>query len=187
MILLVPALLVACSAAGTLDLYRCRDYPLSWEHERVIMRDVRIVDATLHEGTDRWWLFGNIGDQRVSTHEELHLFYADSPLGPWTPHAANPIVSDPRRARPAGNLFSWDGRLCRPVQDCGVRYGRALGIHHVVELTPTRYRERELARLDPESLDAAADGAGTNRVHTLNRDGWLTVVDGHRDGWRPWT
>jgi len=25
---------------------------------------------------------------------------------------------------------------------------------------------------------------GANRAHTLNADGWLTVVDGHRDRWR---
>jgi hypothetical protein len=166
------------SAGGTLELYRCVDYPLRWERECVVMQDLCIVDATLHEGEDRWWLFANIGADQVSTHEELHLFYADTPLGPWTPHPANPVICDPRSARPAGRLFEWDGRLCRPAQDCGVRYGRALVIHEVLELTPDRYAERPRTRLQPQAL------AGANRMHTLNRDGWLTVVDGHRDRWR---
>ena len=166
------------SAAGTLELYRCVDYPLRWERECLLMQDLRIVDATLHETADHWWLFGNIGDGLISTHEELHLFFADSPLGPWTPHPANPVVADPRVARPAGGLFEWDGRWCRPAQDCGVRYGSALWIHEIVELTPQHYSERPRTRLEPGAL------AGANRMHTLNRDGWLTVVDGHRDRWR---
>jgi len=166
------------SAAGTLELYRCVDYPLCWVRECVLMQDQQIVDATLHEAADCWWLFANIGDGRASTHEELHLFSADTPLGPWTSHPANPIVADPRTARPAGRLFDWNGRLCRPAQDCGVRYGSALWIHEIVELTPERYCERPRTRLEPQAL------AGANRMHTLNRDDWLTVVDGHRDRWR---
>ncbi len=166
------------SAAGTLELYRCIAYPLCWQHECTLMQDVRIVDATLHEGEDRWWLFGNIGVGQISTHEELHLFFADTPLGPWIPHPANPVVADPRTARPAGKLLQWDGRWCRPAQDCGVRYGSALWIHEIVEWTPTRYSEGPRQRLEPQSM------AGANRMHTLYRDGWLTVVDGHRDRWR---
>ncbi len=171
-------LLPESSAAGTLELYRCLEYPLRWERETVLMQDKRIVDATLHEGTDRWWMFANIGDDRVSTHEELHLFFADTPLGPWTPHPANPVVADPRFARPAGRPFELDGCCYRPAQDCGVRYGGALVIHEILELTPERYAERLHQRLPPQAL------AGANRMHTLNQDQWLTVIDGHRDRWR---
>ncbi len=172
-------LLPESSAEGNLELYRCIDYPLRWERACIVMQDLCIVDATLHEGADRWWLFANIGDDEVSTHEELHLFFATTPLGPWTAHPANPVVSDPRSARPAGCLFEWDGRLCRPAQDCGVRYGRALVINEVLELTSEVYRERPQACLETRAL------AGANRMHTLNRHEWLTVVDGHRDRWWP--
>ena len=141
------------------------------------MQDVRIVDATLHETADRWWLFGNVGDGRISTHEELHLFSADTPMGPWTPHPGNPIVADPRMARPAGKLFEWHGRWYRPAQDCGVRYGSAVWIQEILALTPQHYSERPHRRLAPEAL------SGSNRMHTLNRDAWLSVVDGHHDRW----
>jgi hypothetical protein len=167
------------SAAATLELYRCVEYPLHWQRECVVMQDVPVVDATLHEGEDHWWLFANVGGDRISTHEELHLFFADSPLGPWTPHPSNPIVSDPRSARPAGRLFEHEGQWFRPAQDCSVRYGRALVIQQILELSTERYAEQPLTHLQPEAL------AGANRMHTLNRDGWLTVVDGHRDRWWP--
>lgn len=166
------------SANGTLELYRGVDFPLGWELEAVWMQDVRVADATLHEHEGRWWMFASVADGDAGLHEELHLFYADTPLGPWTPHAANPVVCDPRGARPAGALFFWRGRLCRPAQDCGVRYGRAIVIHQVDELSPAGYAERAIARLEPPAM------AGANRMHTLNTAGWLTVVDGHRDRWR---
>lgn len=172
-------LLPETAANGTLELYRCQRYPLEWTLEAVLMSRVRVVDATLHAQDGRWWLFANLADPpHAASHEELHLFHADSPLGPWEPHPANPICSDPRRARPAGRLFPWRGRLCRPAQDCGVRYGRAVVICQVEELSTARYAERPVARLEPEAL------AGANRLHTLNSTGWITVVDGHRDGWR---
>jgi hypothetical protein len=173
-------LLPESAAAGRLDLYRCIDWPLRWEHERTLMEGSAIVDATPFVDEQGWWLFANVGGPPGTTHDELHLFFADTPLGPWLPHPANPVVSDPRRARPAGRLFREGNRLLRPAQDCGVRYGRALVVHEVTTLTRAAYAETAVARLDPGGL------AGANRLHTLNRDGWLTVVDGHRDRWR-WT
>ena len=38
-----------------------------------------------------------------------HVFHADSPFGPFTPHRRNPVKSDVRSARPAGKLFTWNG------------------------------------------------------------------------------
>ena len=95
-------------------------------------------------------------------------------MGPWSAHAANPVVSDPRQARPGGQLFEWNGRLCRPAQDCSDRYGRALTIFEIEELTTSQFRERAITRLEPETFDA-------NRLHTLNSDRWLRVIDLHRD------
>jgi hypothetical protein len=146
--------------------------------EAVLMEDIRLVDATLHECDGDWWLFACVADERASPHDELHLYRADTPMGPWEPHPANPVRSDPRAARPAGSLFEWQGALYRPAQDCGVRYGRGIVVHRVDELSPAGYAERPVRRLWPQAMQ------GANRIHTLNRAGWLTVVDGHRNRWR---
>lgn len=169
------------SANRSLELYRCVEYPLRWERERAVMEDVLVSDATLHANDDGWWMFATVADADTTSHEELHLFHASSPIGPWTSHPANPVVSDPRRARPAGLLFVEDGQLIRPAQDCGIRYGRALVQQQVTALSATEYREHTIRTVEPSVL-----GQGVNRLHTLNRDDWLTVVDGHRDRWR-WT
>ena len=49
----------------------------------------------------------------------LFAFHADSPRGPWTAHALNPVVCDVSCARPAGQPFVVDGVWYRPSIDYG--------------------------------------------------------------------
>lgn len=60
---------------------------------------------------------------------ELEVFYADTPLGPWRAHAANPVMNGDRRAgaRMAGRVVPHDGKLLRFGQDCGATYGHKVG------------------------------------------------------------
>jgi hypothetical protein len=104
--------------------------------------------------------------------EELHLFHASSPLGPWTPHRRNPVKTDVRGSRPAGSLFWWNGELWRPAQDCSVRYGYAITLHRVLRLNTSEFREEPVARIDPDWT------AGLRGTHTLNSAPGLVVLDG---------
>jgi len=162
--------------AGSVELYRCVDFPLVWKRERVLMDGVRLVDATLYhektQGRDRWWMFANstAGESRMFD-DELHLFHAERLTGDWQPHAMNPVKSDARSSRPAGSLFVRDGALYRPAQVCVPRYGAGLAIQRVLKLTPQHYAERQVERL------LADPAAGIIGLHTMNRAGDLTVVD----------
>src|SRR5258708_27590500 len=162
--------------AGSVELYRCVDFPLVWKRERVLMEGVRLVDATLYhqkaDGGSRWWMFANstAGASRMFD-DELHLFHAERLDGDWQPHPRNPVKSDARSSRPAGALFMRDGALYRPAQVCVPRYGAGLAIQRVLKLTPQQYAERQIERL-------LADPAG--RPHgppPLNPGGQL-----HRGG-----
>jgi hypothetical protein len=154
-----------------IELYRCVDFPTKWELEKVLISDVQAVDATLHQHNGSWWLFCNIGGAEFSSNDELHLFYADSPLGPWTPHKRNPVKSDVRSARPAGKLFSKNGNLYRPSQDCSIRMGGAISINKILVMDTERYEEVEVSRIDPQWA------TGLYGIHTINTAGKLTVVD----------
>ena len=155
---------------GTVELYRCVDFPRRWKLERVLLEGVRLVDATLHSGAGYWWMFANGTTSRVF-NDELHLFYADRLLGEWRPHPRNPVKSDARCARPAGRLYWRNGALHRPAQICVPRYGAGLSINRVLQLTPQAYAERQVERLLPDP------GKGILGLHTLNRAGPLTVLD----------
>ena len=158
--------------SGSVELYRCVDFPLVWKRERVLISGVRLVDATLHKAADRWWMFANstAGKSRMFD-DELHLFHADKLTGDWQPHAKNPVKSDARSSRPAGSLFVRDGALYRPAQVCVPRYGAGLAIQRVLKLTPQQYAERQVERL------LADPAGGVIGLHTMNRAGDLTVVD----------
>jgi len=159
------------AANGTVEIYRCTDFPRRWRLEKVLLEGVRLVDPTLHRGPDRWWLFANAapGESRVFD-DELHLFHAPSLFGDWQPHRRNPVRSDARCARPAGSLFWRNGALHRPAQVCVPRYGAGLAVHRVLRLTPQDYAERQVERVLPSA-------GGLLGLHTLNRAGHLTVVD----------
>ena len=77
--------------------------------------------------------------------------------GEWEPHPMNPVVSDVRRARPAGRVFSQDGHLIRPAQDCSRSYGGRLVFNRVEALSPIEYRERPSA---PSSRHPTAATSG---------------------------
>jgi hypothetical protein len=153
------------------SLYRASGFPLEWVRVRDLVTGRVCVDPTLHHHDGRWYLFTNIAENCNSTSDELFLFVADSLEGEFSPHPASPIVCDVRRARMAGKLFSRDGRLIRPAQDCGPGYGNAVVFNEVLELGPTVYREKQLSRLAPY-LTRRVEGC-----HTYNSDGNVEVLD----------
>jgi hypothetical protein len=156
----------------TVELYRATRFPFEWQLETVLLEGVSAADATLTYIDDRWWLFANIGVPGSDNSDELHLFHADTPLGPWRPHRCNPVKSDARSARPAGRIVRWRGGYLRPAQDCAGRYGRAVILNRIVTLDTDRYIEQEVGRIEPEY------SAGVFATHTLNMSGSFVCLDG---------
>jgi len=158
----------------TVELYRAARFPGEWTLERVLLSDVTATDATLlrHEG--RWWLFVALAVDGGRPIDELCLFSSDSLDGQWEPHPLNPVVSDVRSARPAGRVFSRDGRLIRPAQDCSEAYGGRLVFNRIDVLSPTEYREEPIGAIEP------AVDTGNLRTHSYDSDGTYEVLDGFR-------
>ena len=154
-------------------IYRCVDFPLKWQRHSVLVAGVEAADATIVEHNGRWWMFAVIRDGVGGYSDMLALWSAQDLFGPWQPHSSNPVLIDDRTARPAGNMVCRDGVLCRPAQDCRRTYGAALGFMRVT-------------RLDREGFDQQSEGTVTaggawpgSRIHTLNYNGRLEVIDGY--------
>ena len=160
----------------TIELYRAAEFPEKWALVKPIAENVLAVDSTVFEHAGKFWLFTNIAAPGGSTFDELHLFYADSLEGEWTAHPRNPIVSDVRRARPAGSLFYENLRLIRPSQDCSLRYGYAMTLNEVQILSEDEYRETPCSRIEPEWCP------GSICTHTYNRSEEFEVLDGMKIG-----
>jgi hypothetical protein len=166
-------LLPESRGSGRLTLYRSAEWPHRWEPVMDLMTGVQLVDATLLQHEGRWWMFANVVEtDGASSSDELHLFHAtDFRTQDWTPHPLNPIVSDVRRARPAGRILQRHGQLLRPAQDCSLDYGWGFSLMRIDRLTPDDYAETPVATATPRW---APDVRAT---HTLASGQRYTVVD----------
>ena len=160
---------------GRLELYRCARFPDCWEPAAVLLEGRATTDPTLAKIGGKWWLFLTAAEPGTNCwDDELFLFSAETPFGPWRPHPRNPVKSDVRSSRPAGRIFTQRGRIYRPAQDCSVRYGWRVTINEILQIDENTYREVPVSVLDPEWRP------GLLATHTLNSVGNLTVVDGQR-------
>lgn len=163
-------------------IYRCRQYPNRWEKVKTLLPDQLWSDPTMFQHEGQWWLLATKFDTCSGGNDQLYAWYADSFLGEWTEHAANPIKVDVASARSAGMPFTVDGQLYRPSQDCSAAYGGALVMNRVQRLTPAEFVEEEICRWTPD--EAYPEGC-----HHIGGYGDITLVDGRAEEfsiWAPW-
>jgi hypothetical protein len=159
----------------TIELYKCIEFPYRWEFVMNLMENTSTADATLFYYNNKWWLFCCVDDSGL--HEglldELHLFYSDTLFSKnWKSHPGNPISSDTRTARPAGEIFIRDNKIYRPSQDCSGIYGRGMNLNEIVKLSETEYEEVVVKKVFPQD-DSAFMG-----THTFNASDAIKVIDG---------
>ncbi len=161
------------SGNRTIELYSCVDFPNKWQFEMNLMENIHAVDATMHIHNNKFWLFVNLKENAgASAWDELFVFYSDKLMTTnWQSHPKNPVISDVRRARPAGGLFYKNNRLYRPSQDSSCTYGYAININEVVNLDERDYTEKKVTTVLPGwNNDVTA-------THTLSVVNNMAVID----------
>ncbi|EAZ82458.1 glucosamine inositolphosphorylceramide transferase family protein [Algoriphagus machipongonensis] len=158
--------------AGKLFIYKGLDFPFQWGMKEVFF-DGEGYDPTLYVANGKYWLFLNQKPHPASSpFDELNLYYSDSlHSSEWKAHPMNPIVSDVRCSRPAGKLFEKEGKLFRPAQDSGRRYGHRIAVREILEMTENSYEEQTAYFIEPELVPPALG------VHTLNFCGDQMYLD----------
>ena len=162
------------STHGDVALYRCVRFPDKWDRHATLLSGLELADVTITQHNGLHYLFGAWRDGTGGYSDSLAIYYAEHLLGPWLPHASNPVLIDRASTRPAGNFVTINGKLWRPVQNCADGYGAALALAEVVELSPTAFRQTVRHCLKP---GPAWPG---RKLHTLNRCGRLEVIDSSR-------
>ncbi len=159
--------------SGQLWAYRqASEGPDGWERlTEPLLPDVPALDPAVFEHEGRWWLLAGIAGRNPNVN--LYAWFANSPLGPWTEHALNPVKSDVRASRSAGRPFRLGDDLYRPAQDCSETYGGALVVQRMTALTPTDFREEAAAVFRP--VPGMPYGRG---LHSLCPAGEVTLIDG---------
>jgi hypothetical protein len=161
------------AAKRTIDLYECTEFPYKWEFKMSLMENIKAVDTTLLFYHGKWWLFTGISENEESFPEvELFLFYSDDLFTrAWEPHPLNPIVTDVKKARPAGRIFPRDGKLIRPSQDCSYTYGYGFGLNEILVLSETEYGEKSNLVVKPDWDNKIT------ATHTYGIDGQFQIID----------
>ncbi len=162
------------SAANEVALYQITNYPYGWKRVATLLRDFAGLDSTVFQFEERWWMFSTT--RVASGAYSLVAFYADELIGPWQPHARNPLSMDIATSRPGAKPFIADGKLIRPSQDCSRTYGGALALMHVTQLTPTDFSEELIHVVEPRPDSPYNDGFHTIFPLGANK----TLVDGKR-------
>lgn len=157
--------------SGAQRLYRARAFPFDWEE--VAAFDLPALDATPFRHGDRWWMMHAPAGSARARLTELHVASAPDLLGPWTPHRRSPVFADSRGVRPAGPVFTVDGEMILPVQDCSRSYGSAVRLMVIEQLDDSEVRLRDRGLLTaPLSAAPFIDG-----IHTLCPAGAVTLID----------
>jgi hypothetical protein len=157
----------------TIEIYKCVSFPDKWEFQMNLMENIFAVDTTIHYHENKFWLFVNIKENKgASAWDELFLFCSNELLTTkWKAHSKNPVISDVRQARPAGRIFTHNGKLYRPSQDCSCTYGYATNINEIIILDEKEYKEKKITTIFPEW------NKKVKAVHTYSHTDGLTVVD----------
>lgn len=159
-------------AAEEVVLYRFEDFPSGLKKVRTLLVG-KYFDSSLifHEGL--WYLFTN---SKVG----LEIFLTeDIEKGTFSPHPQNPITTDPRFSRCAGQPVVVAGTTFRLAQDCSQKYGGNLNILRILELTADCYREETVH----EGYFGCTEKWNAEGGHHLSMTNFLgktiVAVDGH--------
>jgi len=156
------------SGNSTIELYRCESFPDRWTLEKVLHKGLA-VDTTTWIQDGVYWFFTTLVEPRGEAGQ-LCLFMSDSLTGDWKPHPYNPISLDVRRNRGAGAIFrDTAGRLIRPSQNGGVKYGRSISLNEIVTLNSRTFEERTLTNIEPSDELIG--------VHSYAQAGTLEIID----------
>ncbi len=162
-----------CSESGQIRIYRCTEFPLKWELQKVVMEGVSAADTVLFEKGGKWWMLTSLDESGVVDHcSELYLFSSDSPLDTnWTPHPLNPIRIDASGGRNAGLIIDGE-KLFRLAQRQGFdQYGQGLLVYEIKIISESVYLEALVSEINPTFR------RGLRGTHHLSTDGKTTVID----------
>jgi len=157
-----------------LSLYKAKKFPNIWEKLSILLTDVAAIDPVIFQQDNFWWLFFTRRDS--DPNYRLYIYYSENLFGPWKPHKRNPVKTDVRSSRPAGNLFYYNGNLIRPAQDCSETYGGRIALNKVIALNPYEFKEEPLFFIRPKRNEHFNKG-----IHTINAADNIIVIDGKKN------
>ena len=151
-------------------------YTLDKESHEIISKKIVLdegtIDAVIYKSGQNTLLL--TGKKKIPS-TELYL-YKKNDEGKFVSCSDEPVLSNNRQARSAGNLFVWRGKVYRPVQDCKGRYGRQTKIMEITDLGENKYSAKEYI-----TVNSFENPPFNETMHTFNVYDECILVDGSKD------
>ena len=155
-------------------LYKCIEFPLKWELEKILKDNIDASDTIVFYQNNLWWMMTNVDELFLGDHNyQLNIYYSENLFSDnWEPHNENPILMSPDYGRNAGLLIK-DKKIFRVAQKYGFnqKYGEGISIRQILKLTKEFYNEVEI--ISYESFYSSKI-LGSHHLHSNNK---YTVFD----------
>lgn len=161
------------SANGTVDLYTADHFPDRWHKEKTLINGKKLVDSTVWQDGEDYFLisYSMTGGYEIQVYT-LNMEKQELRLLSTKQYEKN-------TARPGGRLFTENGKLMRPAQDCSRKYGEELIIYQVDEINRAgEFMEHEVKRITADSLQLSNN---PERIHQLTCDSRYEVADVYKE------
>lgn len=159
------------SHTGKLFRLKCTDFPAKWEYDCDLLSE-RLVDSVILDTDNRRYLISQRVDDS-NTYDRMDLFYFEK--GKFC-ECNNPVKRDLSNARSAGKIFSYNGQLIRPSQDCSEAYGGKLNFNRILSVGFDGVEEEIIKTVTAEDIKTDTDTEFCG-IHTYNRLGNYEVID----------
>ena len=138
--------------AKEIRLYKCHNFPMKWELDQIIMKNVIAADTMILRKNKKWFMFTNICSAGLNDlKSELHIFYSENLNSKnWKPiKSGNPVIFDSMSAR-NGGFFLKDNNFYRinQIHDKD-HYGKSFGVNKIQNLSEEDYQEIRIKNVDP--------------------------------------
>lgn len=158
--------------ARGIRLYKCRNFPLDWELQEVLLSNMEAVDTIMLKFSEIWYMMTNVRTNKYSDFStNLEIFSSKTLLNGTWKKIKNTSASKLYNLRNGGLIIDKD-KIYRISQNNKFNhYGYSININLINDLGSSSYNEQHKAKLIP-NFDKESIG-----IHSLNYSHSLLVFD----------
>lgn len=166
------------SKEGDLCCYEYDEVLHTLVNKKTIIPNSGLLDSTILFHNNKYWLFATKrGDD---SNAGLYIYFSNTWDGNYQPHPQNPVKTNLKGSRPAGNFIIQNGEIFRPAQNSSDYYGKSIIIHKIEKLDEQQFEEKPYKELFP-----LQNTRFNFAIHTINISDGVIVVDGLRKIFNP--
>ncbi len=164
-------LMAETSESGLLYYYTSSSFPEVWHKDRYIDKGCYADTTLLTNYNERNYLFTYMVGKKGRLYKAVWDEKSTERLD-W-----RFVSSDSMLSRPGGNFIREEDKTYRIAQDCSNRYGEAVFIIEVINLSPNCYEEKVIKKVSYKDLKVQGNTKNVIGIHTYNRSEKYEVVD----------